>query len=175
MSAAMLQPKPVQTSDSRAEASETPGYQSGSFNSAELWAPIHGYAGKYEVSSFGRIRRLPSRRLLRAFIAVKSSGVYGVDLSLNGVASRCLVHHLVAEAFLGDAPRGHVLSFRSDDVKDCRIENLEWRTAREAHARWFRRAAVVARAEDGRFARMAEALSSCEASAAHDSETNPWR
>lgn len=81
----------------------------------------------YEVSSWGRVRRLgrPDRVL-------KEESYRRVVLCGHGKIRRRLVHQLVAEAFLGPRPTPeHVPNHKSGDHGDNRVENLEWTTPRE--------------------------------------------
>lgn len=80
----------------------------------EVWKPIEGYEGNYEVSSFGRVRSLDrvvdfgnenySRRMLCKGKIMKGSisrnGYIYVRLSLPNEKARAYIHRLVAKAFI---------------------------------------------------------------------------
>lgn len=104
----------------------------------EIWKPITGYEGLYEVSNKGRVKRLERaivdsigrKRHLRERIlknSLKSCGYIYVNL-YNGDKR---VHRLVAEAFIPN-PENKPEVNHKDEVKtnNC-VENLEWVTAKE--------------------------------------------
>lgn len=95
----------------------------------ELWRPIPGFEGTYEVSNEGQVRRLrPSRgtrpgRILRW----QSNGVYPkVCLSLGSKVVQKYVHHLVLESFVGPCPPGHTASHVDDNPWNNELVNLRW-------------------------------------------------
>lgn len=115
----------------------------------EEWKYIPGFEGRYEVSSYGRVRAVSFRQryLLRngqAAYRVKkphevaqqqiNSGYLIVHLHLDGVRKAMTVHRLVAAAFCG-TPRGDVNHLNGDKT-DNRCTNLEWtdRTSNHLHA-----------------------------------------
>ena len=111
----------------------------------ELWKPVKGYEGSYEVSSKGRVRSVPREikrrskwggmasfsdngRVLKSFD--RGRGYYAVNLCLDGEQKTESVHQLVAKAFIVN-PEG----FRHINHIDCnpannQVENLEWCTPR---------------------------------------------
>ena len=67
---------------------------------AERWVLIPGYDGKYSVSDAGRIRiEGTDGRIMRPYVT--RGGYLRVCLRQNGKKKMCLVHRLVALAFLG--------------------------------------------------------------------------
>jgi hypothetical protein len=95
-------------------------------NIVELWRPVVGYEGLYEVSNLGRVKSLRSEKLMK--LSVANSGY--MQLSLSGKPSRKVrhVHRLVLEAFIGPCPPNmegcHANGIRTDN----RLENLRWDT-----------------------------------------------
>ena len=96
----------------------------------EVWKPILGYEGAYEVSNLGRVRSLPGG--LRQGKVLKPQpagrGYLSVTLSLQGIVTRFYVHHLVATTFLGPRPEGMDVCHGSPDFTDNRAENLRYDT-----------------------------------------------
>lgn len=116
----------------------------------ELWKPVLGYDGFYEVSSRGRVRsverivrsssrnggfrRRPSKILRQNR---KRNGYLTVDLCRDGVYKTTLVHRIVAEAFCEKTEGASQVNHINLNKEDNRAENLEWCTAKEnqRHAR----------------------------------------
>lgn len=108
----------------------------------EIWKPVLGYEGFYEVSSHGRVRsNYPSPRKKSEFLSPGYvRGYRQLILCKNKVRKVALVHRLVALAFLGDPPtQNHQVNHKNLNKADNRVENLEWMT----HADNNRHAAPV--------------------------------
>ena len=90
----------------------------------EVWKPVVGFEGKYEVSNMGRVRSLiGGSRVLRQ--QRLHSGYTEVIL----VGNHRRVHRLVLEAFVGPRPDGYQCDHINTVRDDNRIENLRWVTA----------------------------------------------
>lgn len=113
----------------------------GSMKEQEIWKPVVGFEGLYEVSSNGRVRSVdrviinkrnfPVRKRGRILRPGKKNGYLHVALAKNGYASHHYVHRIVALAFIPN-PKGcleidHANTLRDDN----RIENLRWVTHSE--------------------------------------------
>lgn len=100
--------------------------------SDEVWRPVAGYVGKYEVSSYGRVKSLKRRRVLQDRILVPNTftnaGHQRVSLQTFEHTKRDhQVHRLVALAFLGPEPKGKPLVCHRDGVaSNNRLDNLYW-------------------------------------------------
>lgn len=112
----------------------------------ELWRPVVGWEGLYEVSSYGKVRsldrtvRMPTRwgvettRTISGRVLSPGSDGHGylqVNLSSDGRTRMKKCHILVAEAFISPRPVGmHVLHW--DDVKTHNhMTNLRYGTDSE--------------------------------------------
>jgi hypothetical protein len=106
----------------------------------EVWHPVAGWEGVYEVSDHGRVRSLDrytnsvtqGRRLVKGRI-LKPSKVacgqyYVVQLYLNGCGFPKYVHHLIAEAFIGPRPEGMLVLHGSAGSLVNRPSNLSYGT-----------------------------------------------
>lgn len=89
---------------------------------SEVWKPIPGYEGSYEVSNLGNVHSSKSSRVLKACIG--SAGYPQVDLCRDGKKRTYAIHQLVASAFLGGRPDGMVVCHRDGDKLNSRPENL---------------------------------------------------
>ncbi len=116
-------------------------------SSVEVWKPVVGYEGLYEVSDQGRVRSLPGERwngqgfhhhrgrVLRPQCA---SRYQHVALSCSGRVKCVKIHQLVAEAFLPPCPgkqgkrRGcYHIDHINNQPLDNRAANLQWLTRYE--------------------------------------------
>lgn len=115
--------------------------------SAEVWKPIPGI-DRYEASSLGRIRTIPSVRekrskygklfnqVLRGIVASPYVGTHGY-LLVNVNRRRMSVARLVCAAFSGPADGLHCAHLNGNR-RDNRAENLQWTTPKENHAhKWL--------------------------------------
>lgn len=101
-------------------------------NSEEIWKPVVGYEGLYEVSSLGRVRSLDrydsnnhflKGRILR--LCVDTKGYLKVGLSSNGKVKTYMVHRMVVEAFIPNPDNLPEVNHIDEDKKNNRVDNLE--------------------------------------------------
>jgi hypothetical protein len=87
----------------------------------ELWREIDGFAN-YSVSNIGRVRNDQTDRVLQPQL---SNGYYRVGLRNHGIETKCRVHRLVVQAFIGIIPEGmqcnHIDRIRTHNT----VSNLE--------------------------------------------------
>lgn len=96
-------------------------------NIKETWKPAAGYAGRYLVSSYGRVFSLVRNQILS--LRKRPDGYLSVMLTDGTFIGRRVyqVHRLVAIAFLGQPPVGRPdVNHRDCDRANNRVENLEW-------------------------------------------------
>lgn len=107
----------------------------------EIWKDINGYEGLYQVSNFGRIKRLPyvMKLITSTGKLVKKSyketilkcspaknGYKRVTLWKNAVAQYKHVHRLVAEAFIPNINNYPCINHKDEDKTNNNACNLEW-------------------------------------------------
>lgn len=106
---------------------------------AEIWKPIPGWEGYYEVSDRGHVRsalRVAIRgngapqtirpRVLKAF-STATLHLY-VKLYRDGEGAPAGVHRLVMAAFVGPCPDGMEVCHSNGDPSDNRLSNLRYGT-----------------------------------------------
>lgn len=99
----------------------------------EIWLPISGYEGLYEVSSLGRVRSLPRPRAKGGPLALPPDfhGRLHVTLYKAGVQKVAQVHRLVANAFLGPLPPGMETRHLDGNPVNNAASNLTYGTRSE--------------------------------------------
>lgn len=101
----------------------------------EVWKPIPGYEGLYEVSDQGRVKRLANTRgksleRIRK-LTVNRFGYRCVGLTINGRQRIYFVHKLVMQAFVGPCPRGKNINHKNGIKSNNYLSNLEYVTQSE--------------------------------------------
>jgi len=106
----------------------------------EIWLPVVGYEGLYEVSSEGRVRSLGKvltdslgrTRRIKPRILKRSYSHGYPSIGLHGPQRSCTrtVHILVMEAFIGPRPPGlnEIRHYPDPDKNNARLENLSYGT-----------------------------------------------
>ena len=103
----------------------------------EIWKPVVGYEGIYEVSDQGNTQRIFGGRGARLGRAQKHANVKGyrtAALRKDGQLRHRYVHQLVLESFVGPKSEGTEPNHKNGDKADNRLANLEWVT-RKANIR----------------------------------------
>lgn len=102
----------------------------------EVWLPVVGYEGYYEVSNLGRLRRDAAASPRTEIIQPCGGDTYPVvSLSRNGEVRTHRLHKLVLTAFCGPAPfEGAHAAHNDGDKANCRLTNLRWATPAENQA-----------------------------------------
>lgn len=104
----------------------------------EQWKDIEGYEGRYQISSFGRVKSLPTlKRNGNGYYYTKEKirrskstfdGYRAITLVKNGIFRTYTIHRLVAKAFV-ENPNNYNEINHIDEIKtNNRVDNLEWCT-----------------------------------------------
>lgn len=96
----------------------------------EIWKPIIGYIGVYEVSNFGRIKSInrPNEILLKTHL---HQGYEKVTLCKETNRFSASVHRIVSEAFIPNPENKSEVNHINGIRNDNRVENLEWCSHKE--------------------------------------------
>ena len=94
----------------------------------EIWCPIEGYEGLYEVSSLGNVRSLNYNhtKLKKIMKPREIKGYLIVSLCKDGKQKNIAVHRLVAEAFLPNWFDEPQVNHIDEDKTNNNVNNLEW-------------------------------------------------
>lgn len=101
-------------------------------NSEEIWKPVVGYEGLYEVSSLGRVRSLDRYDRMNHFwkgrilkLCTDGAGYLMVGLCSNSKVKTYKVHRLVAQAFIPNPDNLPEVNHIDEDKRNNRVDNLE--------------------------------------------------
>ena len=93
----------------------------------EIWKPIKGYEGLYEVSNLGRVKSV-ARNMIRKTYIKKDKGYEIIMLCKNGRGKNHSVHRLVAEAFIPNPYGKREINHKDYNRANNNVANLEWVT-----------------------------------------------
>lgn len=93
----------------------------------EIFIPVKGFEGLYEISNYGRLRN--ARKIMKTYQV--NSGYLAAKLVKEGKRTSVLLHRLVAEHFLKPAPGKSEVNHKNHEKIDNRVDNLEWVSSKE--------------------------------------------
>jgi hypothetical protein len=109
----------------------------------EVWKPVVGWEGFYDVSNLGRVKSLDRvvvwgnglRSIAGRIMSTPlSSGYPVVVLKRKGVKYHTAVHSLVLKAFVGNRPSRCQACHFDGDRANAKLSNLRWATQSENEA-----------------------------------------
>lgn len=102
---------------------------------SEVWKPVPGYEGLYEVSDRGRVKSLARKTnnqfckediILSPGWVHNKNGYLFVYLCKDGVRKHFLVHRLVALVFIPNPFNLPMVNHKDENPQNNSVENLEW-------------------------------------------------
>lgn len=90
----------------------------------ENWKDIPNFNGKYEASSYGKIRSKKDKKIIKGSITKK--GYLRVCLSIDKKYKSYKVHRLIALTFIENNLEKNEINHKNGNKLDNRVENLEW-------------------------------------------------
>lgn len=99
----------------------------------EIWKDVKGYEGLYQVSNYGRIKSLNYNNWKREEILknkLHRDGYLKVTLGGKDKLKYCLVHRIVAEAFIPNPNNYPQVNHKDENKQNNNVNNLEWCTAK---------------------------------------------
>lgn len=106
----------------------------------EIWRPIVGYEGHYEVSSHGRVRSIDRVLVSKSGVSRKYHGQIRkqsmnmcgypmVTLCVGQKKKFCSIHRLVAKSFIKNNKKYREVNHIDGDKTNNNVENLQWCTS----------------------------------------------
>lgn len=92
----------------------------------EVYKPIKGYEGLYEISNTGNVRSIRNNKILKP--NTDKNGYLYVVFSVQQKRKTLKIHRLVADAFIKNPENKATVDHKNTNKKDNRVENLKWAT-----------------------------------------------
>ena len=109
----------------------------------EVWKDIDGYYGKYQVSSWGRVRNAESGHILKPY--KNSKGYLKVGLCSGKKGDKHRINRLVAKAFIENPYNFPQVNHKDGNKENNSVTNLEWTTneINRKHAQLAREGKII--------------------------------
>ena len=111
----------------------------------EEWRDVPGFENLYQVSNYGRVRRIYNGKVKVMTQRHRGKGYLGVTLIKNSIKKDSYVHRLVAETFIPNQDNLPQVNHKNLNKEDNSVDNLEWVTAIENMRHRYKYGAPVKR------------------------------
>lgn len=91
----------------------------------EIWVPVNGLEGDYEISSYGKLKTLPNQNSRK--LRIRNATIWQYDyprFTLKG--RKILAARLVAEHFLDNPDNLKYIKYKDGDADNIKADNLYW-------------------------------------------------
>jgi hypothetical protein len=97
----------------------------------EIWKPIEGFEGLYEISNWGRVKSLHQGKEMILISCLNEHGYPRISLNKNSIRKTFLVHRLVALHFIPNPEEKKEVNHIDCNKQNPHVSNLEWTTQSE--------------------------------------------
>lgn len=99
----------------------------------EIWKPVKGYEGCYEVSNFGNVKSLYSNKILKPIKHTVTLNYTSLQIGLykHKKQTNYIISRLVATAFCDNPKYKPCVNHVDFNPENNRADNLEWVTHKE--------------------------------------------
>ena len=95
-------------------------------NKMEIWKEIDGYNGRYQVSSWGRVRNAETGKIIKPYKNDKGYLKVGLKIPGERIPHKHRVNRLVAIAFIDNPDNLPQVNHKDGNKENNSFSNLEW-------------------------------------------------
>ena len=121
----------------------------------EIWQPIKGYKGIYEVSNLGKIKSYALDKPHIKKLSYKRMGYPYTMLYKNGRGQWVNIHRLIAKTFIPNPKNKPQVNHIDGNKQNNKVSNLEWVTHSENTIHAFK-IGLMARGEEHKSAKLSD-------------------
>ena len=92
----------------------------------EIWKPVVGFEGRYEITNNGRCRSLLMRKKELKPLEDRNGYLHYILTDSESKRHLCFVHRLVALNFIPNPDNLPEINHKDENKKNNNVDNLEW-------------------------------------------------